>query len=116
MPSKKVPGKKLRQWIHDAMGDAKAKDVVTLDVRRLSSFTDYMVIATGNSSRHVVTVADKVIDQLREHGIRPIGREGQQVGDWALVDFGDVVVHIMREPIRDFYSLEKLWSDAKQVD
>ena len=116
MSSKKISGKKLRQWILDAMDDAKAKDVITLDVRRLSSFTDYMIIASGNSSRHVVTVADKVTDQLREHGIRPIGREGQQTGDWVLVDFGDVVVHVMREPIRDFYSLEKLWSDAKEVD
>ena len=113
---KVAKAKKTQQWIHAALEDAKLLDIAVLDVRKISDFTDYMIIATGTSSRHVQSAADKVADKLREHDVRPIGIEGKQVGDWVLVDFGDVVVHLMREQMRDFYNLEKLWSDAKQVE
>ena len=104
------------EWIHDALKNAKAHDIVMLDVRKISDFTDYMVIATGTSNRHVQSTSDKVADALREYGARPVGVEGKQLGDWVLIDFGDVVVHVMREETRDFYNLEKLWSDAKRVN
>jgi ribosome-associated protein len=84
-------------------------------VRKISDFTDYMVIATGTSNRHVQSTADKVVDALRAHGVRAVGVEGGKTGDWVLIDFGDVVAHVMREEIRDFYNLEKLWSDAKRI-
>jgi ribosome-associated protein len=96
--------------------DAKARDVVVLDVRKISDFTDYMVIATGTSNRHVQSTADKVVDALRTHGVRTVGVEGGRTGDWVLIDFGDVIAHVMREETRDFYNLEKLWSDAKRVE
>lgn len=113
---KAATARKTQHWIHDALEDAKAQDIAVLDVRKLSDFTDYMVIATGTSNRHVQSTADKVVDALRGHGLRPVGVEGEKIGDWVLIDFGDVVVHVMREQTRDFYNLEKLWSDAKRVE
>jgi ribosome-associated protein len=106
----------MQQLIYGALEDAKGKDIVVLDVRKVCDFTDNMVIVTGSSNRHVTTVADKVLDRLRAHGVRPVGVEGLKTGDWALIDFGDVVVHVMRAPIRDFYNLEKLWGDAKHIE
>ena len=104
------------EWVQDALKDAKVRDIAVLDVRKICDFTDYMVIATGTSNRHVQSTADKVVDALREHGVRTVGVEGGKIGDWVLVDFGDVVAHVMREETRDFYNLEKLWSDAKRVE
>jgi ribosome-associated protein len=113
---KVAKAKKTQQWIHSALEDAKTQDIAVLDVRKISDFTDYMLIATGTSNRHVQSSADKVVEILRGHGVRPVGIEGKQLGDWVLIDVGDVVVHIMREQTRDFYNLEKLWSDAKRVE
>jgi len=116
MRAKKLSAKKILQVIQGTLEDAKAKDVVMLDVSKISDFTDCMVVASGTSNRHVTSAADRVVDKLRELGLRPIGMEGHKTGDWVLVDFGDVVVHVMREQIRDFYNLEKLWSDAKGLE
>ena len=113
---KVAKAKKTQQWIQNALEDAKTQNIAVLDVRKISDFTDYMVIATGTSNRHVQSSADKVAETLRGHGVRRVGIEGQQLGDWVLIDFGDVVVHLMREQTRDFYNLEKLWSDAKRVE
>lgn len=112
---KVAKARKTRQWIQNALEDAKTQNIAVLDVRKISDFTDYMVIATGTSNRHVQSSADKVVETLRGHGVRRVGIEGKQLGDWVLIDFGDVVAHIMREQTRDFYNLEKLWSDAKRV-
>ncbi|MDH3513696.1 MAG: ribosome silencing factor [Gammaproteobacteria bacterium] len=103
------------EWVRGTLDDAKARDITVLDMRRISDFTDYMVIATGTSNRHVQSTADRIVDALRERGVRTVGVEGGKIGDWVLIDFGDVVVHVMREEIRDFYNLEKLWSDARRV-
>jgi ribosome-associated protein len=113
---KATTARKTQSWIQDALEDAKARDITVLDMRKISDFTDYMVIATGTSNRHVQSTADKVVDALRAHGVRAVGVEGGKTGDWVLIDFGDVVAHVMREEIRDFYNLEKLWSDARRVE
>ena len=113
---KAAKARKTQQWIQNALEDAKTQNIAVLDVRKISDFTDYMVIATGTSNRHVQSSADKVVETLRGHGVRPVGIEGKQLGDWVLIDFGDVVAHVMREQTRDFYNLEKLWSDAKRVE
>lgn len=105
----------LRKYIRDALDDAKARDVVLIDVRNVAMFTDYMYIATGTSNRHVMSVADRVIDTLAGRGRKPTGVEGMEGGDWVLIDYGDVVVHVMREQTRDFYNLEKLWAEGKRV-
>lgn len=104
---------KLQQLVKDVIDDAKGKDILVIDVRNISDVTDYLVIASGTSSRHVSSVADRVISTLRdEHGVKPLGSEGKQGGEWVLVDYGDVVVHIMQPETRNFYQLEKLWADT----
>ena len=93
-----------------ALDDLKALDVTVLDVRHLTTVTDTMVVACGRSDRHVRAIADAVVDQCKKEGYRPIGVEGEQVGEWVLVDLGDVVVHVMLPRAREFYNLEKLWT------
>ena len=113
---KAATANKTQHWIQQELENAKARDIAVLDVRKISDFTDYMVIATGTSNRHVQSTADKVVDALRGHGVRTVGVEGGKIGDWVLIDFGFVVVHVMREEVRDFYNLEKLWSDARRLE
>ena len=100
----------LQKIILDALEDRKAVDVHVVDVRNKSNITDVMVVASGTSSRHVKSLADNVVDKVREHNIRPLGVEGEEVGEWVLVDVGDVVVHVMLPQVREFYGLERLWS------
>ncbi len=107
-----MPAQATQHVIRETILDAKGLDVRILDVRKVTDFTDYMIIASGTSNRHVISMGDRIIDALRAHNRRPIGIEGQDPGDWVLIDFGDVVVHLMRPQTRDFYNLEKLWSDA----
>lgn len=106
----------LQERIHQLLDDAKAQNVVVLDVRKISSIADFMVVATGTSTRHVSAVADNLIDSLKKEGVRAWGVEGQDTGEWVLVDFGDVIVHIMQAETRDFYQLEKLWSGTDTAD
>lgn len=100
----------LLATVEDALDDLKASNPVVIDVKGISDVTDRMVIATGTSSRHVASLADNVIERAKEFGVRAMGVEGKDTGEWVLVDFGDVVVHIMQQVTRDFYDLEKLWS------
>ena len=105
----------LKQAVVAALEDLKARHVVALDVRQLTDMTDYMLIATGTSNRHVKALAENVNDELRKHDLRPIGTEGEQLAEWVLVDYGDVVVHVMLPETRAFYDLERLWSDGKMT-
>ena len=100
--------------IEGALEDMKAKDMVTIDVRGRSTVTDYMMVASGTSKRHVASVAQEVLDKLKAQGILPIGVEGQDVGEWVLVDVGSVIVHVMMPDARDFYDIERLWSVASE--
>ena len=101
---------KLRNTIVDALDELKAIDVQTMDVRDMASFTDLMVVASGNSTRQVKALSDNVVEKCKLAGIRPLGVEGQRDAEWILIDLGDAVVHIMLPATRDFYGLEKLWS------
>lgn len=92
--------------------DRKAQDVTILDLRNLSSATDFFIIATGRSDTHVSAIADHVIDELKKEGIRPVGVEGLRGGRWVLVDYVDFVVHVFHPTAREFYQLERLWGDA----
>lgn len=99
----------LKKVIIDALEDLKAVNTVTLDVTELTDVMDYLVIASGNSNRHVKSLADKVCMEAKQRGARPLGVEGEDSAEWVLVDFGDVVVHVMLPATRDFYDLERLW-------
>lgn len=102
--------KKLITLVEGALEDMKAKETVVIDVRGRSTVTDYMVVASGTSKRHVASVAQEVLDKLKAQGYQTLGVEGQDVGDWVLVDVGSVVVHVMMPDARSFYDIERLWS------
>jgi ribosome-associated protein len=102
--------------IVEAAQDRKGDDVVGLDVRKISSFADTFIIATGTSDRHVRSVADSIEAALKAHGDPPMGIEGYDEGRWVLIDCGDTIVHIFQQEIRDHYDLERLWSDAPALE
>ena len=103
----------IKNAAYEALDDLKGRDIVTLDVREMTDITDYMLICTGTSNRHVKSLADNVALVLKKKGCPPIGLEGlDQAPDWALADFGEVVVHVMLPETRNFYDLERLWSTA----
>jgi ribosome-associated protein len=107
---------KLKDTVVDALEDIKAQDLAVLPVRHLTSLTDYMVIATGTSNRHVRSLANEVQEKVKAGGGEVIGVEGEQAGEWVLIDLGDVVVHVMQAQVRDYYNIDELWGgDASRV-
>ncbi|MEO5566590.1 MAG: ribosome silencing factor [Luteimonas sp.] len=105
---------KLLDAVRDAVAELKAKDVVEIDVRGKSSVTDFMVVASGTSSRHVKSIADEVVRFAKKLDVQPLGVEGEREAEWVLVDLGDVVVHVMLPRVREFYALERLWTVGDQ--
>ena len=93
----------------NSLEDLKARELRVLDVRSLTSVTDYLVIASGTSDRHVKSLADKVISNAKDSGESPLGVEGLDSGEWVLIDLEDVIVHVMQPRVREFYKLEDLW-------
>jgi ribosome-associated protein len=114
-PKTAAPGKagsarpSLKTVVIEALADMKALEVKFLDVRGLTDIADFMVIASGTSDRHVRSVAQRVVEKAKETGFRPHGVEGQQDGDWVLIDLNEMIVHVMLPRVREFYGLEKLW-------
>src|SRR5690606_4263716 len=92
-----------------SLDDAKAEEIVSIDIRNKSSLADYMVVASGRSHRHVAAIAEQLLRALKDAGTRQVRVEGQQSADWVLIDTGDVIVHVFRPEVREFYNLEKMW-------
>lgn len=106
---------RLQSLVVHTLDEMKAQDITVLDVHGVSDVTDVMVIASGSSNRQVKSMASAVVEKAKEHKYRPLGMEGEQAGEWVLVDLGDVVVHLMLPAVRDFYNLEKLWGDVARA-
>jgi len=106
----------LRNLIVGALEDRKGRDVVAMDVTRVSDVTDYMIIASGTSNRHVKALVDNVVAAATSAGVRPLGVEGRETHEWVLVDVGDALVHVMQAETRDFYDLERLWAELPVED
>jgi ribosome-associated protein len=92
-----------------ALEDMKAANIKVMDVRKATDVADCMVLASGNSDRHVRSIADRVVERAKAAGFRPMGMEGERDGEWVLVDLNDVIVHVMLPRVREFYGLEELW-------
>jgi len=107
-----MDSKALCDLVIDALEEVKARDIVKLDVRDLTTVTDYMIVASGTSNRHVKALADAVAEKARQAGHKPAGVEGQEGAEWVLLDLEDALVHVMLPRVREFYNLEKLWSLA----
>lgn len=105
-----MQGKALIEFLADKADDMKAEQIVTLDVKGKSSVTDYMIICTGSSKRHVSSIAEHVALESKKAGMEPLGLDGEQEGEWVVVDMGECMLHIMQEEFRELYQLEKLWS------
>ena len=104
----------LKQLVIESLEEMKGNDIVVLDVSGNTSVTDFMVIASGTSNRHVASMANNLVVKVKEQGVRPLGVEGQSGNEWVLVDLADIVVHIMQPAVRQFYDLERLWSDLPE--
>lgn len=111
-PATQPDAEALATLVIATLDAGKALDIRQLDVRGITSITDIMVIASGSVDRHVKALADAVIEGAKQAGVRPLGSEGEQGGEWILIDLGDVVVHVMNPRTREFYNLEKLWDPS----
>jgi len=94
-----------------SLENAKAESIISIDIRKKSTIGDYMIVASGRSHRHVTAVADYLLQALSDAGCKDVHVEGLDSGDWVLIDTGDIIVHIFRPEIRDFYNIEKIWQD-----
>jgi len=107
--SKALNSENLNKLVITALEDMKGQEIVTMDISKMSSIADYMVVVTGTSNRHVKSMADETQKRSKEAGVIPTGMEGQEQGEWILLDLGDVIVHFMQAATRKLYDLESLW-------
>ena len=106
----------MRDIILGALDDNKAEDIVTIDLKGKSSLADFMIIASGRSSRHVIGLSNHIADSLAKGGFDKAKFDGKETGDWVLCDAGDVIIHIFRPEVREFYNIEKIWCDPDFLD
>jgi ribosome-associated protein len=102
--------------ITSCLDDAKAENMVTINIQGKSALGDYMVVASGRSHRHVAAMSEQLLRDLKNHGYGPVKVEGQQAADWVLIDTGDVIVHLFRPEVREFYGIEKMWMVPEQAE
>ena len=108
--SEDTPAKALANLILETLDENSAQDTINIDIGGKSSVADYMIVSSGRSNRHVNALADYVLRALKEEGLKSLGIEGLEASDWVLIDAGDVIVHLFRPEVRQFYNLEKIWS------
>ena len=108
-------GSNIEPYVKAVLG-RKAIAPVILDVRGLTSIADYFIICSGSSSRQVSAIGEFIKAELKKQGVAPLSIEGLKEGHWTLIDYGDVIIHIFYQPVREFYDLESLWTDAKRID
>ena len=107
----KMKPEKIKNQVVEALEDIKGKDIRVIDIKDISDFADYMIVVSGTSDTHVRALARAASTKLRQQGVIPLGENGADIGEWILVDFGDVVLHVMRPEVREYYDLEKLWDE-----
>ncbi|MCX5846175.1 MAG: ribosome silencing factor [Deltaproteobacteria bacterium] len=112
MVKESINGKERVLLCVNASLQRKAKDLIILNVKEFSSIADYFIICSGTSDRQVQAIAASIHENLKEYGVLPLGIEGERIGKWVLMDYEDVIIHIFYEPIREFYDIERLWSDV----
>jgi ribosome-associated protein len=110
---KKLTTPAKKNLVISALEDIKAHDIVAIDVRKITAMFDWIVVASADSARQTKSLARHVRDRLKENGASIIGTEGEESGDWVLVDSGDIVTHVMQPAVREYYNLEELWSEGK---
>ena len=113
--SAEIEPAQLKDLVVSALEDSKGVNIQVLQIDDISDFTDYMVVVSGTSGRHVKSLASNTIDDLHQAGVRALGIEGEELGEWVLVDFADVVIHVMREEVRAYYEIEKLWGEDIRI-
>ncbi len=115
MTIENLPSKDLYHLILKTLEDQKAEDIVTIDLSDKESFADAMIVASSLSARHCSALADYVIEALKNYGMKSVPTEGMETCNWILIDAGDIVVHIFREEVRQYYQLEKLWEESPEA-
>ena len=100
----------ITQKIHKVLSDNKAKDITKINLKKKSSIADFMVICSGTSNRHVISLSNYLVEALKKENLNTLNVEGIRNGDWVLVDAGDIIVHLFRSEVREYYSLEKMWA------
>ncbi len=106
----------IMEKIAGLLEDKKAKSIAVIGIGSLCVLADYFIICSGTSVRHVKSLADEVIEKMNEHNLPHLHLEGYETADWVLIDYGDVVIHIFREEAREFYNIERLWSDGEMIE
>ena len=100
----------ISKKIHKVLLDNKAKDIIKIDLKNKSSIAEFMIICSGTSNRHVISLSNYLVEALKKENLKTLNVEGKRNGDWVLVDAGDVIIHLFRNEVREYYALEKMWS------
>ena len=103
----------ISKKIHKVLSDNKAKDIIKIDLKKKSSIADFMIICSGTSNRHVISLSNYLVETLKKEKLNTLNVEGKTNGDWVLVDAGDVIIHLFRSEVREYYGLEKMWAEEK---
>ncbi len=116
MKRKKDDTKKRVILCVNAALEKKAKNIIILNMQKVTSFADYSMVCSGNSDRQVQSIAQAIEENMKKNGFLPLGIEGERTAQWILMDYADIIVHVFYEPVRDFYDMERLWSDAPRME